>query len=79
VSIGSGDGRLTVQRVGENSRAARLGLESGDVIRKVDGKDVATVGELRTLVAAKEKGLVVEVTRDGEDLKLTEKEGKKGE
>jgi hypothetical protein len=79
VSIGSGDGRLTVQRVGENSRAARLGLESGDVIRKVDGKDVATVGELRTLVAAKEKGLVVEVTRDGEELKLTEKEGKKGE
>lgn len=73
VSIGSADGRLTVQVVGEGSRAARIGLESGDVIRKVDGKDVASVGELRTLVGAKEKGLVVEITRDGEDLKLVEK------
>jgi len=74
VSIATTDGRLFVQRVGDNSRAARIGLQSGDVIVKVDGKEVASVGELRKLVSAKEKGLVVDVTRAGDELKLTEKE-----
>jgi hypothetical protein len=74
VSIATTDGRLIVQRVGDNSRAARLGLQSGDVIQKVDGKDVASVGELRKLVGAKEKGLVLDITRAGDEVKLTEKE-----
>jgi hypothetical protein len=77
VSIAATDGRLLVQKIGENSRAARLGLQPGDVIRKVDGKDVESVGDLRKLVGAKEKGLVLEVTRAGDDVKLTEKEAGK--
>ena len=74
VSIATTDGRLFVQKIADNSRAARLGLQPGDVIVKVDGKEVASVGELRKLVSAKEKGLVVDITRAGEELKLTEKE-----
>jgi hypothetical protein len=74
VSLLAEDGQLQVQQVGGNSRGQRLGLKPGDVIRKVDGKDVADVGELRKLVGAKDKGLTLDVTRDGDDLKLTEKE-----
>jgi hypothetical protein len=74
VSLLPGGGLLEVKVVSEGSRAERLGLKAGDVIRKVDGKDVATVLELRKVVGAKEKGLVIEVTRDGEELKLTEKD-----
>jgi hypothetical protein len=73
VSINSDAGRLFVQKVGDHSRAQRIGLQPGDVIRKVDGQDVENVGDLRRLVGAKESGLVVEVTRAGEDVKLEEK------
>jgi hypothetical protein len=64
---------LMVGRVSEKSRAERLGLKPGDIIRKVDGKEVKDVGELRKAVAAKDKGLALEVRRDGEDVKLEEK------
>jgi hypothetical protein len=73
VSISSDTGRLFVQKVGENSRAQRIGLQAGDVIRKVDGQDVENVGDLRRLVGAKESGLVVEITRAGDEVKLVEK------
>jgi hypothetical protein len=72
------DGRLAVQRVAENSRAQRIGLKAGDAIRTVDGKAVTTVGELRKLVGGKEKGLTVEVTRDGQNVTLEEKDVKEG-
>jgi hypothetical protein len=72
VSISTGEGRMFVQKVGENSRAARIGIQPGDLIRRVDGQDVENVGELRKLVGAKEQGLVVEITRAGEDMKLVE-------
>jgi hypothetical protein len=74
VSIGTDGTTLTVQRIAEKSRAERLGLKEGDEIRKIDGKEVTTVAELRKLVSAKEKGLSVEITRDGEEMKLEEKE-----
>jgi hypothetical protein len=74
VSILTEEGRLVINTIGEKSRAQRVGLQSGDVIRKIDGKEVGTVTALRKAVGAKEKGLVVEVTRGGEDLKLEEKD-----
>jgi hypothetical protein len=77
VSIATNGVTLIVQRIAEKSRAERIGLQAGDEIRKVNGKDVGTVAELRVLVAAKEKGLTLDITRDGQDMKLEEKEEKK--
>ena len=74
VSLLSEDGRMLVQQVGDDSRGHRIGLKPGDVIRKVDGNEVANVGELRKAVAAKEKGLAIEILRDGDEVKLTEKD-----
>jgi hypothetical protein len=76
VSIQQGlaaDGGLTVQRVAEKSRGERIGLQVGDVIKQVDGKAVGSVAELRRADSAKEAGIVVEVSRDGKDVKLEEK------
>jgi hypothetical protein len=76
VSVSAEEGRLFVQKVGEKSRAERVGLKAGDQIRKVDGKEIGTVAELRKLVTENQKKLTVDVTRDGEDVKLEEKEEK---
>ena len=73
VSISNFDGTLRVASVMDKSRAQRIGLQPGDEIRKVDGKEVTDISELRKATAAKEKGLVVEITRDGGELKLEEK------
>ena len=71
--MGDADGGLSVQRVSEKSRADRIGLKPLDVIKKVDGKNVSTVAELRRAVGANEKGLTVEVQRGNETVKLEEK------
>jgi hypothetical protein len=73
VQVSTEDGRLFVMQVQDNSRAQRLGLKPGDQIRKIAGKDLATVAELRKVVTANEAGLTVDVTRDGQELKLEEK------
>jgi hypothetical protein len=73
VSISETEEGMTVQRVSEKSRAQRLGLKPLDLIRKVDGKEVADVAQLRKAVGANEKGLVVEIRRGDESLKLEEK------
>lgn len=76
VSISSATGHLVVQRIAEKSRAERIGLQEGDQIEKIDGKEITEIADLRKAVAAKEKGLIVEVNRDGKELKLEEKETK---
>ncbi|MDB5319273.1 MAG: hypothetical protein JWN40_904 [Phycisphaerales bacterium] len=74
VSITTEGTAMFVQRVGDKSRAERIGLKPGDQIRKIDGKDVSNIGELRKAASAKEKGLIIEINRDGAALKLEEKE-----
>jgi S1-C subfamily serine protease len=76
VSIATNGVSLTVQRLAENSRAERIGLQAGDEIRKVNGKDVGTVAELRLLIGEKEKGMTLDITRDGRDMRLEEKDEK---
>jgi hypothetical protein len=66
-------GAIVVSHVLPRSRAERIGLQADDVIHKVNGKPVADVKELRRLVTENPKGLVVDVTRDGRDVKLEEK------
>jgi S1-C subfamily serine protease len=76
VSISTEPAGMFIQRVGEKSRAERIGLKPGDQIKKVDGKDVTNIADLRKAASAKEKGLIIEINREGTDLKLEEKEAK---
>ena len=65
-------GSLTVTHVLPQSRASHIGLQDNDIIRKINGKDVEDVKDLRRLVTETTKGLTVELTRNGKDLKLEE-------
>ena len=76
VSISTEPMGLFVQRVGEKSRAERIGLKPGDQIKKVDGKEITNIADLRKAAGAKEKGLIIEISREGTDVKLEEKEAK---
>ena len=66
-------GGLAVARVFPGSRADRIGLQDDDVIRKINGADVADVKDLRRLVTEHAKGLALDITRDGREMKLQEK------
>jgi hypothetical protein len=65
-------GTVTVTHVLPHSRADKLGLQDDDIVRKINGKEVADVKDLRRLVTENSKNLVVEVTRDGREVRLEE-------
>jgi len=65
-------GGIRVSHVMPNSRAERAGLQEGDVIRGVNGQPVRSVKDLRRFVTEHPKGVVFEITRDGQNLKLRE-------
>lgn len=65
-------GSLTVTHVLPQSRASHIGIQDNDIIRKINGKDVEDVKDLRRLVTETTKGLTLELTRNGKDLKLEE-------
>lgn len=65
-------GTVTVTHVLPHSRAEKLGLQDDDIVRKINGQPVADVKDLRRLVTDHAKGLVVDVTRDGREVKLQE-------
>ncbi|MBD3232855.1 MAG: PDZ domain-containing protein [candidate division Zixibacteria bacterium] len=58
--VKNGDGIL-IDEVLEDSPAKKAGLKAGDVIVKVDGKDVEDIDELREILAEKEDGEKIEV------------------
>ena len=68
---------LVIQTVVADSRAARIGLKSGDVIQKINDKPVQSTKDIRDALAQSKAPLVVEVRRAGKPLKLTEKAEKK--
>lgn len=76
VSVSDVGNGLVVGKIAEKSRAEKMGLKSGDIIRKIDGNQVANVTELRKAVSDNTKNLKVEITREGEDVTLEEKKGK---
>lgn len=65
-------GTVTVTHVLAHSRAEKLGLQDDDIVRKINGQPVADVKDLRRFVTDHAKGLVVDVTRDGREVKLEE-------
>ena len=58
---------VLVEDVRDGSRAARAGIQSGDVIVEVDHRAVETPGQVRDLVTRHRAGtpLLVRVYRDG--------------
>jgi S1-C subfamily serine protease len=65
-------GTVMVVHVLPHSRADKVGLQDDDVIRKINGKEVGDVKDLRRLVTENAKGLVMDVTRDGREIRLEE-------
>jgi serine protease Do len=63
---------VLVSQVMESSAADKAGLEDGDVILKLDGRDVADAGSFRSEIAALSPGTSVklEVLRDGKPREL---------
>lgn len=63
---------MLVLRVAPGSPAARAGLESGDVVVRVDGRDVETLRDLRQAVGGAENSTAkLEVVRQGRRREMT--------
>ena len=68
-----GEGVLVVGATEDNSPAVDAGIESGDIIMRVDGEPVTTADELRFRVAGLQPGSEVEIElfRNGETMTRT--------
>src|SRR5215471_19954040 len=64
--------RASVSKLLAGSPAAQAGIQSGDVIRKFDGRDVKNFNALRILVAQTQlnKQVELEIERDGKPIKV---------
>lgn len=58
--VKAGGGAL-ITNVSEDSPAAKAGLKAGDVIVKLDGKDVSSPGDVSKIINKKEKGDKIDV------------------
>jgi serine protease Do len=67
------EGGLEITKVGKKTAAEKAELKVGDVIRKMDGKEVKTREELQTIIKDKSAGeeLELEILRDGKEQKIT--------
>lgn len=67
------DGGLLVEEVVENSPAEKAGIKEGDILLRLDGKNVEDVGDIRDTLNDMDKAqpMEVELLRNGEHLKLT--------
>ena len=76
LSLSSSNGALVAQ-VEPDSAAMKAGIKSGDVIKSVDGKDIATIRDLTRTIAAAQPGSAVKVglVRDGTDMTVSAKLG----
>jgi serine protease Do len=72
-----GEKGALIAQVSPDSPALAAGLKAGDVIKSVDGKEVATVRDLTRTISATKPGTSVKlgVWRDGKDMTLTAKVG----
>jgi serine protease Do len=67
------EGGLQITKVGKKTAAEKAELKVGDVIHKMDGKEVKTREELQTIIKDKSAGedLELEILRDGKEQKIT--------
>jgi serine protease Do len=76
LSLGSTKGALVAQ-VEPDSSASKAGVQSGDIIKTVDGKDIPTVRDLTRTIAGYTPGSTVKLglLRDGKDMTVSAKLG----
>jgi serine protease Do len=76
LSLGSTNGALVAQ-VEPNSSASKAGVQSGDIIKTVDGKDIPTIRDLTRTVAGYTPGSTIKLglVRDGKDMTVSAKLG----
>jgi serine protease Do len=76
LSLGSTNGALVAQ-VEPNSAAQKAGIQEGDIIKSVDGKDIPTVRDLTRTIAGFTPGSTVKlaVLRDGKETTVNAKLG----
>jgi serine protease Do len=76
LSLGSASGALVAQ-VEPDSSALKAGIQSGDIIKSVDGKTIDTVRDLTRTIGAQEPGSTVKIAllRDGKDVTVQAKLG----
>jgi S1-C subfamily serine protease len=74
------DSGLLVETVSSGSGAENAGLKEGDVITKVDGKDVKSSDDLGAIIRGKKAGdtLTLEIQRDGQTQTRTATLGSRG-
>ena len=70
---GDGPDGLTIMDVTAGARGEKLGMKVGDIVRRVKGQAVKTIHELRRAVMECKGPLEVDVERDGQEIKLSEK------
>ena len=65
-------GGLEITKVGKKTAAEKAELKVGDVIRKMDGKEVKTREDLQAVIKDKSAGdeLELEISRDGKEQKI---------
>jgi hypothetical protein len=63
---------LWVNKVIAGGRAEKLGIMEGDLIQKVNGKEVRDIIELKRLLEAANNELIIEGLRDEKELRLVE-------
>ncbi len=68
----SEDGGIVVQGVSPESPAAKAGVQSGDVIKSIDGKEVKDAGALLKVVGEHKTGdkIKLKVTREGKEIEV---------
>lgn len=73
VRLENGDAGVTITEVIEDSPAAEIGLQAGDVIVSINGQEVATAAEVVAVVSAEapRTQLDLVIDRDGETLELS--------
>ncbi|MGF1529843.1 MAG: Do family serine endopeptidase [Puniceicoccaceae bacterium] len=61
-----------VRQVEPDTPAEKAGLKAGDIILKVDRREIKTASELRTAIALKEPGslIVLNIFRDGQEMEI---------
>lgn len=71
------DQGVLIVRVFDNSPAARAGIKQGDIIQKIDGKEVKTAADVQAKVEATEidRLLKLEINRSGQVLTIPVKPG----
>ena len=73
--------KIEIAEVMKNSPAEKVGLQAGDMILNIDGKDIETIDEVKKILAQKKVGdeIKITVSRNGKELVFMPKVAKQAD